>query len=201
MLAIFISLTIIFLILAAISALILSYFALLALTVGMVVVGPLVVVVGGIPEFHWVYGTWIRAFVGVLLVPLANAILFKMLSVFSLQGKSIVDILVGMGFLCIIVAVNFYAGKLVFSPAIEAGKMAAELDVPALPIGHGRYRARRRRGRAGGHRGRHRRRRLGRCGSFAERRERRAAWSGAGVRQRVERRLAVTGAATALGGV
>ncbi len=126
MLAIFISLTIIFLILAAISALILSYFALLALTVGMVVVAPLVSVVGGIPEFHWVYGTWIRAFVGVLLVPLANAILFKMLSVFSLQGKSIVDILVGMGFLCIIVAVNFYAGKLVFSPAIEAGKMAAD---------------------------------------------------------------------------
>jgi hypothetical protein len=125
MLTIFITLTVIFLALMAISALILSYFAVLALTVSMVALAPLVIVVGSLPEFRWVYGAWMRAFVSVLMIPLANAILFKMWAVFALQGQNLVDILVSLGFICIIITVNFYAGRLVFAPAMEAGKLAA----------------------------------------------------------------------------
>jgi hypothetical protein len=72
-----------------------------------------------------VYGAWMRAFVSVLMIPLANAILFKMWAVFALQGQNLVDILVSLGFICIIITVNFYAGRLVFAPAMEAGKLAA----------------------------------------------------------------------------
>jgi hypothetical protein len=125
LMAIFITLTILFLALMAVSALILSYFAVLTLTVTLVALAPLIIVVGSLPEFRWVYAAWMRAFVSVLLIPLANAILFKMWAVFALQGESIVDVLVGLGFICIIITVNFYTSKLVFGPALESGKLAA----------------------------------------------------------------------------
>jgi len=134
MLTLFLSLTLLFLALLAISALVLSYFAVLTLTVSLVALAPLLIVLGSLPYFRWIYATWIRAFVGVLLIPLANALLFRMWLVFTAQGENLVDILVGLGFICILVTVNFYVGKLVFSPVLEAGKLAFDSIVKLVQM-------------------------------------------------------------------
>lgn len=126
---IFIAFILLFLILITAAVLMLSFYALITLTVGMMVVSPFVFVLGQFNEFKWVYWTWLKAFTGVLLTPLINAILIylwtKMLGqTLTINGNPLLNLMTSLGFLAILLTVNFSVGKLVYAPIGEIIKKA-----------------------------------------------------------------------------
>lgn len=112
-------------------ALILSHYAIIVITITLLCIAPLVIVLGNFKPFAWLYWTWSKAFASILLVPALNAILMRLWSGVGLMVQknasgSIFAYLVSLGFMGLLVAVNFTVGKLAYQPALEAARKAFE---------------------------------------------------------------------------
>jgi hypothetical protein len=108
------------------SAFALSYFAILTISVFLMAVAPLVIVIGELPQFRWLYGLWVKIGLGILLIPLVNAVLLRAWSLmsFNLDLGAIVKAIVNLGFVGLIVGINYTIGTKVFAPVLQAGRMA-----------------------------------------------------------------------------
>ncbi|KAA3643981.1 MAG: hypothetical protein DWQ07_17850 [Chloroflexi bacterium] len=115
-----------FLILAVIVALMLGHMALIVLAMLWIVTSPIVIVLGRLPPFRWVYGMWLRLGGGVLLIPVVNVVLYHgvylLLDVFDGFG-ALVSAGVALGLIGLLISVNFTVGKLVFGPILQIGAM------------------------------------------------------------------------------
>ncbi len=110
------------------TALLFSHFAIIVVTVVLLVVSPLVIILGNFKPFSWLYWTWSKAFVTILLVPAANAVLMQLWwrigwSSISLQSP-VLGRMLSLGFLGLIISLNFTIGKLVYGPIMEATQKA-----------------------------------------------------------------------------
>jgi len=116
----------IFLLLLLISALILSHYAFITIAMLLFVISPLVFVIGGLPYFRWLHGMWLKIATGIIFLPVANAILYKMaeLMLGRWETGAHIRLFVGLGFLGLLITVNGMIGKFVFAPVLQAGKMA-----------------------------------------------------------------------------
>jgi hypothetical protein len=122
-------------------ALVLSHYAVLVITIGLLVISPLIIVLGNFKPFGWLYWTWTKAFTVILLVPSANAILILL---WSSTGNVVANIMnpivsqcISMGFLCLLITLNFTIGKMIYQPLMEATKKAfkATQELGRIAIG------------------------------------------------------------------
>ena len=120
-----------FLLLLLVSALLLSHYAFITIVIMMVVISPVIFVVGGLPFFRWLFGMWLKVATGVIFLPVANAILYKMaeLMLGQWENASIIKVFIGLGFLGLLITINGAIGKFVFAPIIEAGRKAKDATV------------------------------------------------------------------------
>jgi hypothetical protein len=125
---IFFYLTVFFLIFAfmLLGALKLSYYAIIIVAVMCVAIAPVVIVLGGIPQFRWVYGLWMKILSGVLLLPIFNALMIQLWATLARpgSGSSILVVATNLGLLSLLISVNGKVGQFTFGPALEAGKKA-----------------------------------------------------------------------------
>lgn len=138
---IFIVFLIVTLVLMIFIALVLSHYAVLVITIGLLVISPLIIVLGNFKPFSWLYWTWTKGFTVILLVPSANAILMLL---WSATGNVVANIMnpivsqcISMGFLCLLITLNFTIGKIIYQPFMEATKKAfnGTKDLARIAIG------------------------------------------------------------------
>ena len=110
------------------AALILSHYAVITITVALLVLGPMIIVIGNIKPFSWLYWMWLKAFTAVLLMPAANAVLLRLWSSMGILRDNalspILSAVLSLGFLSLLITLNFTIGKLVFQPMMEATQKA-----------------------------------------------------------------------------
>lgn len=112
-------------------ALILSHYAIIVITIALLCIAPLVIILGNLKPFAWLFWTWSKAFASILLIPALNAILMRLWSGVGLMvnrntSGGIFAYFVSLGFMGLLVAVNFTVGKLAYQPALEAARKAFE---------------------------------------------------------------------------
>ena len=138
---VFIVFLIVTLVLMIFIALVLSHYAVLVITIGLLVISPLIIVLGNFKPFSWLYWTWTKGFTTTLLVPSANAILMLL---WSSTGNVVANIMnplvsqcISMGFLCLLITLNFTIGKIIYQPFMEATKKAfkATRDLARIAVG------------------------------------------------------------------
>jgi hypothetical protein len=138
---VFIVFLVVTLVLMIFIALVLSHYAVLVITIGLLVISPLIIVLGNFKPFGWLYWTWTKAFTVILLVPSANAILILL---WSSTGNVVANIMnpivsqcISMGFLCLLITLNFTIGKMIYQPLMEATKKAfkATQELGRIAIG------------------------------------------------------------------
>ena len=127
LLGIFVYLFIVILYVLLVAALFISYYALIALTVGILVLAPITITLGAIPELRWIYGIWLKAFGGILLLPALNSVLLRLWLEFTLSknlsvGSTLMSVLISLGFIGLMITLNFSVGKFVYAPILEAAK-------------------------------------------------------------------------------
>lgn len=134
----------VFTILALLGALGLALAAGTALLALGVIVAPLMLGLGSIPQFRWLTWTWTRLMTGVLLLPVLNAILLKVTSVMLVTmmdalgggqlGSALLGFFVVAGALSLVIGINYKVGQLVFGPLMEVHRkaLAATKAVAAL---------------------------------------------------------------------
>jgi len=125
---IFFYLTVFFLIFAfmLLGALKLSYYAMIVVAVMCVVIAPIVIVLGGIPQFKWIYGLWMKILSGVLLLPIFNALMIRLWATLTRSGpeSNILVVVTNLGLLSLLITINGKVGQFTFGPVLEAGKKA-----------------------------------------------------------------------------
>jgi hypothetical protein len=117
-----------FLTILLITALLLSHYAFIALSAIFIVLAPIVIAVGALPFFGWLYGTWLKTVSGILLLPVANVLILKLaFTILPLEaGASIVRLATALGVIGVLISVNFTIAKTVYTPVLQAAKMAGK---------------------------------------------------------------------------
>lgn len=117
-----------FLTLLLITALLLSHYAFIALSAIFIVLAPIVIAVGALPFFGWLYGTWLKTVSGILLLPVADVLILKLaFTILPLEtGVSIVRLATALGVIGVLISVNFTIAKTVYTPVLQAAKMAGK---------------------------------------------------------------------------
>ncbi|MCB2160635.1 hypothetical protein KQH40_00955 [bacterium] len=108
-------------------ALMLSHYAFISLAAIFVVISPVVIAIGSLPFFNWLYGTWLKIITGLLMLPVANVLIFKLaFAILPLQGGTgtMVKMFTALGVIGVLTGVNFAIGKYVFAPVLQAAKRA-----------------------------------------------------------------------------
>jgi hypothetical protein len=132
--AIYLLFFLVFLILALLGALGLALAATTALLALGVIIAPLMIALGSMPQFRWLTWTWTRLITSLLLLPVLNAILIKVASLMhvtmlgSLGGGSLASALLSFfvvaGALSLVIGINYKVGNLVFAPLMEIHRKA-----------------------------------------------------------------------------
>jgi hypothetical protein len=132
--AIYLLFFLVFLILALLGALGLALAATTALLALGVIVAPLMIGLGSMPQFRWLTWTWTRLMTGLLLLPVLNAILIKVASLMHVTmlgslgggslGSALLSFFVVAGALSLVIGINYKVGHLVFAPLMEIHKKA-----------------------------------------------------------------------------
>lgn len=124
----------VFTVLALMGALGLALAATTALLAAGVIVAPLMIGLGSIPQFRWLTWTWTRLMMGLLLLPVLNAILLKVASLMHVTmlgavgegglGSALLSFFVVAGVLSLVIGINYKVGVLVFAPLLEVHRKA-----------------------------------------------------------------------------
>ncbi len=124
----------VFTVLALMGALGLALAATTALLAVGVIVAPLMIGLGSIPQFRWLTWTWTRLMMGLLLLPVLNAILLKVASLMHITmlgavgegglGSALLSFFVVAGVLSLVIGINYKVGVLVFAPLLEVHRKA-----------------------------------------------------------------------------
>lgn len=121
----FLSLFFTILALLLISALWLSYAAIVTVAVVGTVLAPVLLVLGNFDPFRWLYFTWVRIMGAVALLPAANAIILNVsATVLKAEISPGIKAIVALGIVGILISVNFLVGKMVYGPVLAAAKQA-----------------------------------------------------------------------------
>lgn len=123
-------------------ALSLSYYAIIVVAVMCLAIAPVMIVLGGIPQFRWLYGFWMKILSGVLILPVFNALMIRLWGVLARPaalsglGGSIMSVVTSLGLLSILITINGKVGQLTFGPALDAARKAgrATLSVAKLMV-------------------------------------------------------------------
>jgi hypothetical protein len=141
--AIYLLFFLVFLILALLGAVGLALAATTALLALGVIVAPLMIGLGSMPQFRWLTWTWTRLMTGLLLLPVLNAILIKVASLMQVTmlgslggggiGSALLSFFVVAGALSLVIGINYKVGHLVFAPLMEIhGKALGATKTVAL---------------------------------------------------------------------
>ena len=132
--AIYLLFFLVFLILALLGALGLALAGTTALLALGVIIAPLMIALGSMPQFRWLTWTWTRLMTGLLLLPVLNAILIKVASLMHVTmlgslgggslGSALLSFFVVAGALSLVIGINYKVGHLVFAPLMEIHKKA-----------------------------------------------------------------------------
>lgn len=132
--AIYLLFFLVFLILALLGALGLALAGTTALLALGVIIAPLMIALGSMPQFRWLTWTWTRLMTGLLLLPVLNAILIKVASLMHVTmlgslgggslGSALLSFFVVAGALSLVIGINYKVGHLVFAPLTEIHKKA-----------------------------------------------------------------------------
>src|SRR3990172_5910217 len=132
--AIYLLFFLVFLILALLGALGLALAATTALLALGVIMAPLMIALGSMPQFRWLTWTWTRLMTGLLLLPVLNAILIKVASLMHVTmlgslgggslGSALLSFFVVAGALSLVIGINYKVGHLVFAPLMEIHRKA-----------------------------------------------------------------------------
>ena len=132
--AIYLLFFLVFLILALLGALGLALAGTTALLALGVIIAPLMIALGSMPQFRWLTWTWTRLMTGLLLLPVLNAILIKVASLMHVTmlgslgggslGSALLSFFVVGGALSLVIGINYKVGHLVFAPLMEIHKKA-----------------------------------------------------------------------------
>jgi len=124
----------VFTVLALLGALGLALAATTALLVLGVIIAPLMIALGSIPQFRWLTWTWTRLMTGLLLLPVVNATMLKVASLMNVtmldalagdqMGSALLSFFVVAGSLSLVIAINYKVGHLVFGPVLEVHRRA-----------------------------------------------------------------------------
>jgi hypothetical protein len=110
------------------SALILSYYALLVIAVFLVVFSPIAIMLGGLYQFRWIYGMWMKILTGVTVLPMVNAVFLRLWAEMGwgagLGSGTITRGILNLGFISLMIAINGKIGIFVFGPMIKAARSA-----------------------------------------------------------------------------
>jgi len=144
----------VFVVLALLGALGVALAAVTALLALATIVAPLMAALGSIPQFRWLSWTWTRLLLGLLLLPILNAILLKVGAVMQVTmlgamgggelGSALMSFFVVAGSLSLIIGINFKVGQGVFAPlaavhrkALNATKSVAVLAAAGAGVAMG----------------------------------------------------------------
>ena len=132
--AIYVLFFFVFLILALLGALGLALAGTTALLGLGVIIAPLMIALGAMPQFRWLTWTWTRLMTGLLLLPVLNAILIKVASLMHVTmlgslgggslGSALLSFFVVAGSLSLVIGINYKVGHLVFAPLMEIHRKA-----------------------------------------------------------------------------
>lgn len=132
--AIYLLFFLVFLVLALLGALGLALAATTALLALGVIMAPLMIALGSMPQFRWLTWTWTRLMTGLLLLPVLNAILIKVASLMHVTmlgslgggslGSAMLSFFVVAGALSLVIGINYKVGHLVFAPLMEIHRKA-----------------------------------------------------------------------------
>jgi len=124
----FLSLFFTILALLLISALWLSYAAIVTVAVVGTVLAPVLLVLGNFDPFRWLYFTWVRIMGAVALLPAADAILLNVsAAVLKADIGPGIKAIVALGIVGMLISVNFLVGKMVYGPVLSAARQAFDL--------------------------------------------------------------------------
>lgn len=110
----------------------------------VVAVAPLVCILSPVQPFRWIFNAWLKVAAGALLLVPGNALLWRLGSFLVIHtlntvkpsrvGDCIYAILLWIGIASIIVSLNWFVGKLVYSAAIDVAQKAAKATMDTVGL-------------------------------------------------------------------